>query len=56
MVDDIEICFKVGVCDLLEEDTEFILDLLGFVEEVELVLVVDWEETIDQLLELLGSS
>lgn len=40
MVDDFKVGFKISVCDLLEEDTEFVFDFLGFVEEVELILIL----------------
>ena len=40
MVDDFKVGLEVGVCDLLEEDSEFVFDFLGFMEEVELILVL----------------
>lgn len=47
MVDDFEVGFELCVLDLLEEDFELVFDLLGFVEEVELVLFFGWEYAID---------
>lgn len=60
MIDDFKIRFKVFVLDLLKEDFEFVFDLFGFVEEVELLsftlLEVLVDEFIDKFLELLGAS
>lgn len=47
VVDDLEVGFEVGVGDLLEEDGEFVFDLLGVVEEVELVLLVGGQQAVD---------
>jgi hypothetical protein len=52
MIDDIKIGFKVGVADLLKEDTELIFDFFCFEEEVKLIFLVFREHTVDELLEL----
>ena len=53
MIDNLQIGFKVRIADLLEENVEFSFDLLGEMEEVELILLVLRKERVDQLLELL---
>jgi len=40
MIDDFKVGLEVSVCDLLEEDTEFVFDFLSFMEEVELIFVL----------------
>ena len=58
MVDDFEVGLKVFVVNLLEIDFEFVFDLFGFMEEVELLSLSGFEvlidEFIDELLELFG--
>lgn len=59
MVDDFKIGFKIFELDLLEEYIEFVLNLLCFVEEVELLSFARFEvlidELIDEFLELFGA-
>jgi len=53
VVGDLQVCFKVGVVDLLEVDGQLCLDFLGEVEEVELVALLLRQHAVDQLLKLL---
>ena len=46
----------IGECDLLKEQCQFSFDLFGFVEEVELVLLLLGDEFGHDLLELLRAS
>lgn len=55
MVGDVEVGLEVGIADLLEVDCKFGLDLLGEVEEVELVTLFLGEHSVHELLELLGT-
>lgn len=56
MIDDLKVGFKIGIVDLLKEDIEFAFNLLGFVEEIKLVLFFLSEDSIDKLLKLFGTS
>lgn len=47
VVDDVEVSLEVSVADLLEEDRQFVLDLLDFVEEVKLVSLHWWQDAVD---------
>jgi hypothetical protein len=51
MVDDFEIGLKVFECNLLEKYFESVLDLLRFMEEVELLSFTSLEVLVDELID-----
>lgn len=53
MIHNLKVGFKVGVAYLLKKDLKLGLDLLSFVEEIELIFLFLTQDAIDELLELL---
>ena len=53
MICNFQVSLEVSVAYLLKEDVEFVFDLFGLMEEIELVSLILGEDVIDELLELL---
>ena len=56
MIGYLQIGFKIAVVDLLKEYSQFSLDFLSQMKEVELVTLALGQDAVDQLLELLRTS
>jgi len=53
MICNFQVSLEVSVAYLLKEDVEFVFDLFGLMEKIELVSLILGEDVIDELLELL---